>query len=107
MGRRQGRVSEKGLYGIEDDAEASPPGQGVREVPGTSSITREGRSSGPSVAWGRGADWGGRASAHPAGSGQGVHGHLQKLLAETVVRPAMLLSHKTVAMVSQRPILTR
>lgn len=101
MGRRRGRVSEKGLYGIEDDAEASPPGQGVREVPGTSSITREGRSSGLSAAWG------GRASAHPAGSGQGVHGHLQKLSAETVVRPAMLLSHKTVAMVSQRPILTR
>lgn len=101
MGRRQGRVSEKGLYGIEDDAEASPPGQGVREVPGTSSITREGRSSGLSAAWG------GWAPAHPAGSGQGVHDHLQKLSAETVVRPAMLLSHKTVAMVSQRPILTR
>lgn len=101
MGRRRGRVSEKGLYGIEDDAEASPPGQGVREVPGTSSITREGRSSGLYPAWG------GRASAHPAGSGQGVHDHLQKLSAETVVRPVMLLSHKTVAMVSQRPILTR
>lgn len=54
MGTRGGRISEKGLYEIEDDAEAALPGEGVREVPGISSITCKGSSSGLSAAMGVG-----------------------------------------------------